>query len=126
MDARTVIVAEDDCEMRRLITSALQAQHYPTLEAADGANLLELLCAARASNQLPALILSDIRMPGVHGLTVLKTVRGWGWRVPFVVITSFGSEQTLSTAIGLGATAVLSKPFALEDLCITIRYLVPP
>lgn len=124
MNTRTVVVAEDDFEMRRLITSALQERHYQTLEAADGTTLLELLSAVRDCQQLPALIVSDIRMPGTHGLSVLQTVRSWGWRVPFVIITSFGSEETLGDAIGLGATAVLCKPFTLEDLCIAVRYLV--
>jgi len=120
----TVFVAEDDFEMRSLMVTALQARCYSTQEAGDGGRLLELLEAARAARRPPALIVCDIRMPVTGGLAVLKTVREWGWDVPFVMITAFGSEQTLTQAVHCGASAVLSKPFELEDLCTTVHYLV--
>jgi DNA-binding response OmpR family regulator len=74
---------------------------------------------------MPSVIVTDLRMPGVSGLSVLRTIREYGWRVPVVLITAFGSEETLNEAARLDAAIVLHKPFELDDLRMAIRCLLP-
>jgi CheY-like chemotaxis protein len=87
--------------------------------------LLEAVSQARDRAELPALIVSDVRMPGMSGLRVVEAIRRWGLRMPIILITAFGSEETLNEAFQLGATAVLSKPFDIDDLRAAVCCLLP-
>jgi DNA-binding response OmpR family regulator len=121
-----VLLAEDDDEMRDLISLRLRRQGYDLLEAASGSALLLAIKRIRADlAPMPSLIVTDVHMPGLSGLSALHTVRDYGWRVPVVVITAFGSEETLNEAARLDAAVVLHKPFDLDDLRMAIDCLLP-
>jgi CheY-like chemotaxis protein len=122
--AERIIIAEDDYEMRRLMVESLRRDNYSVEALEDGTAMLAAVEKARAVGQLPSLIICDIQMPGVTGLAVLATVRGWGWKAPFVLITAFGTERMITEAISLGASAVLSKPFGLDDFRTTVHCLL--
>jgi two-component system, NtrC family, nitrogen regulation response regulator GlnG len=111
-----IVVADDDTETRQVMASALMADGYDVGEYDRGEALLEALAHARR----PALIVADLCMPGENGLRVLRELREVGVGIPIVVITGLASEQTLNDAFRLGASVVLSKPFAVQDL----RHLV--
>lgn len=123
--SRRIMLAEDDREMRRILAKTLSAGGYEVIEAGSGLALLDQVCEARASNELPALIVSDIRMPGHSGLDVLRVIRGWGWEVPVILITGFGDETVKCEAAGAGGTCLFSKPFDIDDLCTAVMYFVP-
>jgi CheY-like chemotaxis protein len=120
-----ILLAEDDFEMRRVLIAALRQDNYDIVELDSGSALLEEVSQARDRAELPALIVSDVRMPGMSGLRVVEAIRRWGLRMPIILITAFGSEETLNEAFQLGATAVLSKPFDLEDLRSAVLCLLP-
>ena len=61
----------------------------------------------------------------MSGLRVVEAIRRWGLRMPIILITAFGSEETLNEAFQLGATAVLSKPFDIDDLRAAVCCLLP-
>jgi CheY-like chemotaxis protein len=112
-----ILVAEDDPEMRRVVVETLRGAGHRVLEYDNG----DRLCAALSHGGSPALIVVDILMPGCGGLCVLQRARQQGCTAPIVLITAFASEAVLNEAIASGASLVLSKPFAMEDLRTIVR-----
>ena len=122
----SILLAEDDGEMRSLVAAMLRGEGYRVEEAASGADLTRAI-AARLDRRHGApldLVVSDVRMPGPSGLQVLEALRTVDWATPVVVMTAFGDEDLRAEALRLGAAAVLDKPFALEDLKRTVRRLI--
>lgn len=112
----TVLVAEDDDELRELICQMLVAAGCSVESYANG----DLLWAALAHRieylgVPPDLIVTDVRMPGHTGLEVVRQLRRYDRVTPVIVVTAFGDQQALSTAEQLGAQ-LLDKPFDLERL----------
>lgn len=118
--AARVLVAEDDDELRWLITRTLRKSGFDVIEANDGTALLdragETLLKDHTLSSVD-LIVSDIRMPGWSGLDVLAGLNHAGVRIPMVLITAFGDDDTHDKATRLGAVAVVDKPFDMDHLC---------
>lgn len=126
MPNHCILLAEDDHEMRALISMRLRQDGYDLIEADSGLALMSAVSDMRKNGgPMPDVIVSDIRMPGQSGLSVLRAIREYGWRVPVVLITAFGGEETLNEAWSLEAAIVLHKPFELDDLRMAIRCLLP-
>lgn len=123
-----LLLAEDDPELRRMMARALRRRGYAVVEAHDGRELVEVLLRAVTGERglMPALIVSDVRMPGHTGLEVLARLRRIDWRTPVILLTAFGDPETHAEAERLGAAALLDKPFDLDDLCSAATTLVPP
>ncbi len=119
-----VLLAEDQVEMRSMVSSRLKREGYEVIEALDGDDLLRQLQAALLSGRPPQAIVSDVRMPGVSGLEVLARVRRADADTPVVLITAFGDADLHSTAERLGADCVLDKPFDLDELVHVLWSLV--
>jgi CheY-like chemotaxis protein len=112
-----ILLAEDDVEMRALVSGDLRRAGYSVVECADGAALLRRLEAANGTEGLGVdLVVADVRMPELTGLEVLERLRGVDPFTPYIVVTVFGSAETRRIARRLGAAAVLDKPFEVEDL----------
>jgi CheY-like chemotaxis protein len=113
-----ILLAEDDREMRRLITTSLSDEGFEVIEASDGKRLLDLIASQLLTPERDPvdLVISDLRMPGPTGLEVLAGLRNDDWATPFILITAFGDEETHEEARRLGAVAVFDKPFDLDDL----------
>ncbi len=109
-----VLLAEDDLELRKLLSSELRHDGYAVIEVGSGTDLLDQLASDLIESNQPRfdLLVSDVRMPGWSGLEVLGGLRRAGVRLPVVLITAFGDGHTRRTAQQLGA-AVLDKPFDL-------------
>ncbi len=110
-----IFLAEDDDNMRFVIAFALQADGYKVVEARDGSELLELLAAA-SPLQRPDVVVSDVMMPGYTGLGVLAALYRSDWHVPVILITARRDDALVGDALRLGASAVLRKPFDIDDL----------
>jgi CheY-like chemotaxis protein len=126
----TVLVAEDDPEMRRLLATVLPRWGFDVTLAHDGDELTDLVQrflhgTSDERARRPDLIISDVRMPGHSGLSVLEYLREQAGTTPFVVITAFGDASTHAEARRLGAARVLDKPFDLNHLRATVLELVP-
>jgi CheY-like chemotaxis protein len=111
-----ILLAEDDSEMRALVSDDLRRAGYGVVECAHGAALLRKLEAASDEEGLGVdLVIADLRMPEVTGLEVLERLRGADPFTPFILVTAFGSEEIARAAHRLGAI-LLDKPFASIDL----------
>jgi CheY-like chemotaxis protein len=118
-----ILLAEDDKEMRRLLSWQLQHSGFDVIECSDGFELLDHLGAPALSRKPDDcdLIVSDIRMPGASGLEILEGIHECEWYLPVILITAFGSEQTHQLAEKHGAAAIFDKPFEIADLIARIR-----
>ncbi|HSO18446.1 MAG TPA: response regulator, partial [Desulfosarcina sp.] len=114
MNAR-ILVVEDEEIMRITVLDHLRAQNWPADEAADGAAALELVRANHYD-----LILSDIRMPGLDGETLLTRVKQLSPRTDVVMMTAHGSTDDAVRCLKKGAADYILKPFDLDDLSFRI------
>ena len=113
--APTVLLIEDEPQMRRFLRAALGNQHYDLVEAATGREGL-----AQAAGRNPALILLDLGLPDTDGLTVTREIRAWS-TTPIIVISARGQEQDKVAALDAGADDYLTKPFGVEELLARMR-----
>ena len=113
-----VLLVEDDDEMREMLASLLRRDGCRVIETADGEDALHWLGDDALEGELlrvPALIVSDIRLPHASGLDILAGVRRVPRHVPVILITGFGDEETHARARELRAERVLDKPFAMSE-----------
>ena len=114
-----ILIAEDEKDLNRILTSRLAAEHYSVDSCFDGEEALEYLESAAYD----AVVL-DIMMPKVDGLTVLRKVRGRGDATPVLLLTARDSIEDRVTGLDAGANDYLVKPFAFEELLARIRVLL--
>ena len=115
-DVSRILVAEDNREMRRLLTWALRNRGFDVTEASDGPDLFFRLSTQTGTKLKYDLLISDIRMPHMTGLEVMQgLLRVRRLLPPIILITAFGDEQIHLRAADLGAT-LIDKPFELDDL----------
>jgi len=117
---KTVLIVEDDIALRSVLVEKLTDEKFNVLQAADGEVGL-----ATALEKHPALILLDIFMPRMDGITMLSKLRStdaWGKHVNVIVLTNSTDAQTIATVSGFGATDFLIKSeWSLEALVARIR-----
>lgn len=112
-----VFLAEDDKELRCLLTSALRESGYDVITASTGHDMLKLLTAAsRSEIPIPDVLVMDVRMPRCSGIDVLGALRLAEWRQPIVMITGFGDPELRARAARYGASVILDKPIDSDDL----------
>jgi CheY-like chemotaxis protein len=113
----TVLVADDDEDMRSLVAETLRAEGYNVIEASDGAELVDYL--RRTLDEpidRPDVVVSDVLMPNLSGLAVLDALRRAEWNVPVVLMTVLADDSVRTIARRLGAVGVLRKPFDSDAL----------
>lgn len=126
-DGVRIFVAEDQPEMRALISWALRRDGYEVIEAEDGKMLVDAIVRGILDHaRMPDLIITDVRMPGATGLEVAARLRRADWRTPIVFITAFGDEEVHAEAARLGAVSCVDKPFELDALRALVRSIQPP
>ncbi|MCO5167336.1 MAG: ATP-binding protein [Planctomycetes bacterium] len=118
--ASTVLVVEDDPDMRRFVAEGLAADHRVEV-AADGQEGLE-----RALGAPPDLVLTDVMMPGMSGEQLVEALRARPAfdRVPIVLLTAKADDELRVRLLRGGAQDYLSKPFSLEELRARVANLV--
>jgi len=119
-----VILAEDDPDFRALVAAALRRAGFTVVECEHGMRLVEHLDRVlRGSKGAPLAIVSDVRMPGVSGISVLEELFGLALDIPVILMTAFGGPDLHEAAGRLGAVCVLDKPFDLEELITHLRQI---
>jgi len=111
----TVLLIEDEPQMRRFLRAALGNQQYELVEAATAREGL-----AQAAGRNPALILLDLGLPDADGLTVTREIRSWS-ATPIIVISARGQEGDKVAALDAGADDYVTKPFGVEELLARMR-----
>ncbi|MDQ3754314.1 MAG: sigma-54 dependent transcriptional regulator [Acidobacteriota bacterium] len=111
-----VLIADDDNSLRRVLEFQLREADYEVLAVADGLAALEQFTAHEVD-----CVITDLRMPGLSGLELLRRARAINHDVPVIVITAFGEIETAVEAMRAGAFDYITKPFNREQILLTIR-----
>jgi DNA-binding response OmpR family regulator len=111
-----ILVIDDDESLRDTIGLMLEKEGYRPVLAGDGITGLQ---EAYATN--PALILVDLRMPGLGGIEVCKRIRAAGMKTPIIVLSAIGDEVDKVLLLEIGADDYVVKPFGARELLARIR-----
>lgn len=111
-----ILLAEDEKSLSRAVQTILEKNHYSVDTVFDGAEALAYL----QSNNYDGVIL-DIMMPKMDGITVLKTIREQGIKVPVLILTAKSEVDDKVLGLDSGANDYLTKPFAGKELLARIR-----
>ncbi|HJO03529.1 MAG TPA: sigma-54 dependent transcriptional regulator [Acidobacteriota bacterium] len=112
-----VLIVDDESSMRAMLSIALGDEGWEVHAAGDGNEALALL-----SKQPVDVVVSDIRMPGVDGMELLRHVRDRSPRTEVSLITAHASTDSAIEAVRLGAYDYVTKPFDVEELKVTVRH----
>ncbi len=115
MNTDTILMIDDETQIRRLLEITLSASGYKTIEATTGKEGLLMV----ASHQ-PSLIILDLGLPDMDGIDVLKSLREWFYK-PIIILSVRNSEEDIVHALDKGANDYLSKPFRTGELLARIR-----
>ncbi len=111
----TIVAADDDPQLLRLVTRNLEFEEYEVLPASDGVLALEQVEA-----HSPDLVLLDVMMPRMDGFTVCQRIREFS-TVPIIIVTARGQDQDKVRGLDLGADDYLTKPFSVDELLARVR-----
>jgi two-component system KDP operon response regulator KdpE len=111
------LLIDADRSTRRLLRVVLEPNHYKVYEAEDGhAGMKE------AVTRRPDVIILDLFLPNIDGLTVLKRVREWN-RVPILILSDQNDEESKVAALDAGANDYMTKPFSFAEMLARLRVL---
>lgn len=113
---KKILIVDDEEAMRMALVDSLTTSGYHVKAAANGEEALELF-----QKDTYAVVVSDIRMPKMSGLDVLKRIKKISPQTPVILITAYGTVKTAVEAMKEGATEFLMKPFSLDELDFTIN-----
>src|ERR1700739_2382094 len=111
-----ILIVEDEAKMRRLLELNLGEDGFSTFSAEDAKAGLKLL----RENPV-ALVVTDLKLPGMNGLEFLQTIKRQNAALPVVVMTAFGSVETAVEAMKAGASDYVLKPFSLTEMRMVIH-----
>jgi two-component system KDP operon response regulator KdpE len=110
-----VLVIDDEIQIRRLLRITLEGNGYKVIEAAGGKDGL-----VEAATRKPDIVILDLGLPDVDGLTVLKQLREWS-RVPVIVLSVRECDEDKIAALDNGADDYVTKPFSTSELLARLR-----
>ena len=115
MNDATILVVDDEPQIRRVLRSTLSSEGYDVIEAKDGQEAVDMVIRDR-----PALILLDLNMPGMSGLEACSKIR-LSFDGPIIMVTVRNSEHDKILALDSGADDYVVKPFTMGELLARIR-----
>ncbi|RYD99525.1 MAG: response regulator transcription factor [Sphingobacteriales bacterium] len=115
MNKSTILVIDDEPQIRKLLEISLESNGYQVQQAENGKQGLVM-----AANHPPDLVLLDLGLPDISGHELLKTLREW-YNKSIIILSVQNTENDIVTALDNGATDYLSKPFRTAELLARIR-----
>ncbi|WP_312561410.1 sigma 54-interacting transcriptional regulator [Anaerospora sp.] len=112
----TILVVDDEESVRKLLTAVLKKEGYTVETADDGQQAVE-----KARLIKPALVIMDIRMPHLDGLSAFKAIREENKEVLVILMTAFAAVETAVEAVKLGAYDYIIKPFNIDEVKLLIK-----
>ena len=111
----TIVVIDDESQIRKILSITLEAQDYKVIEAAKGKDGI-----IAVANYHPQLVILDLGLPDKDGFSVLSEIRTWS-SVPVIILSVRDSEDSVVKALDLGADDYITKPFNTKELLARIR-----
>ncbi|OHB43708.1 MAG: two-component system response regulator [Planctomycetes bacterium RIFOXYB12_FULL_42_10] len=118
MSDKNVMVVEDNEKNRKLMRVVLKAKGYNIIEAATGEEALNLL-----KNQKPDIILMDIQLPGIDGLTLIRQIKASVITkdIPIIAVTAYAMKGDEQKILDTGCNAYISKPINTQELPLIVE-----
>lgn len=110
-EMRTILIVDDEERLRRGLARSLGREDRRTLTAASGEEALGLLKGRKVD-----LVITDLVMPGIDGMTLVRDIKRTVPGIEVIIITAYGSAESMKEAEELGVACYLAKPFDLSDL----------
>ncbi|MCK4236687.1 MAG: response regulator, partial [Candidatus Krumholzibacteria bacterium] len=120
-----VLIIDDEAEIRRSLTVGLTQEDYSVVACPDGISAIHELNNAREKGIAYDYLITDIFMPDIDGLKILKVIKSQYPDLPVLVITGFGDVSLQLTALSEYNTGYLDKPFEIQDLVKALEELTP-
>ncbi len=114
-EQKTILIVDDEQPIREILVYNLKKEGYNTIEASDGITALNI-----ALEQYPDLILLDIMLPKMDGLSVCKRIKN-SYNVPILMLTAKDSEIDKILGLELGADDYITKPFSVRELIARVK-----
>jgi DNA-binding response OmpR family regulator len=114
-----ILIVDDDCTLLKQLQTALEGGRYLVETASDGEEAMKKLLESSFD-----LVILDVMMPGIDGLSVLRESREEGVRTPMLVLSAKGDTDDRVRGLDLGADDYLAKPFSLNELFARVRALL--
>jgi two-component system KDP operon response regulator KdpE len=113
--AATILVVDDEPQIRRVLRATLSSHGYAIIDAKTGEEAVDLV-----RGQKPDLILLDVNLPGIGGVEVCREIRR-GCNAPIIMLTVRNAERDKVAALDAGADDYVVKPFGIEELLARVR-----
>ncbi|MDE3234425.1 MAG: response regulator [Bacteroidota bacterium] len=113
-----ILIAEDEPLMLKTLELKLQKEGYQVIACNDGREALQ-----KIESEQPQLVITDIMIPYVSGLEIVRHVKAMNTSLPVIVLSAMGQEKTVEEAFELGADDYITKPFNLNELAIRVKRL---
>ena len=115
MAGEKILIVDDEEGMRRLLRRVLSREGFETSAAGSGAEALQMV----GSDQFD-LVITDVKMPGMDGVELLKELYAFDPSLPVVVITAYGTVESAVQALRAGAYDYITKPFETDEIKLTV------
>jgi len=119
MDKQKILLVDDEKDILELFGEALEQEGYSVATAGNGNEGIE-----RFKGDIFDIVLSDLNMPGISGLGFLKEIKRLDSKVPFIIITAYGSIETTIKALKDGAFDYITKPVDMEEIVPILKKAV--
>jgi FixJ family two-component response regulator len=120
-----VLIVDDEAPLRRQVMLGLAQHGYEVDECEEGISALSKIKAAESRHNPFGCVILDVRLPDIDGLKILSVLKATYSDLPVVVITGYGTEDTVNTVHSHGGSVYLDKPFDMTDLVSEIERLMP-
>ncbi|WP_270179704.1 response regulator [Alkalihalobacillus sp. CinArs1] len=111
-----ILIVDDQYGIRILLSELFRKEGFIALQAPNGITAIELV-----KQEDPDLILLDLKMPGMDGLEVFKSLKKLDEDVRVIFMTAYGELQLVEEFMNLGAITHFAKPFDIEEVCRTVK-----
>ena len=119
MKKNRILIVDDDHAMRLALSESLESCGYDIVAAENGREALELFWKGKFD-----LVVTDMKMPGMTGIEVLRGVKKLSPEIPVILITAYGTVGTAVEAMKEGAAEFIMKPFSLDDLEAVVKHVL--
>ena len=124
----SVLLAEADKEVRKLLKYSLTKCGYSVIECSHGIELMSRLGTLATADKPDKvdLVITDIRMPGISGLEIFKEIKNEGGFPPFILISASRDKVLCNQEKRFGAVSIFGNPFDVDELLVKVMKIVPP
>jgi len=120
-----VLLIDDEAEIRRNLSVGLMQEDYDVVACPDGISAIHELDNARGRGEAFDCLVTDIFMPDIDGMKILRVIKSMFPELPVLIITGFGDDTLKNLALSEYNTAYLDKPFEISELVSSLEELVP-